>query len=40
MKKLIFAMAVLLAGCNPAVDIEQQVDQLYDKMSQEERIAQ
>ena len=40
MKKLIIAMTVLLAGCNPAVDIEQQVDELYDRMSQEERIAQ
>ena len=36
----IMCMATLLAGCNAAVDIEQQVDELYDKMSQEERIAQ
>ena len=40
MKKLIIAMAGILAGCNPAVDIEQQVNELYNRMSQEERIAQ
>ena len=40
MKKLIVSMTVLLAGCNTAVDIEQRVDELYDRMSQEERIAQ
>ena len=33
-------MGELLAGCSAAVDTEQQVDELYDKMSQEERIAQ
>ena len=33
-------MAGILAGCNPAVDIEQQVNELYNRMSQEERIAQ
>ena len=34
-------MTVLLAGCNTAaVDIEQQIDELYQKMPQEERIAQ
>ena len=32
-------MAVLLAGCN-AVNMEKYVDDLYDRMSQEERIAQ
>ena len=32
-------MAVLMAGCN-AVDMEQYVDELYDRMPQEERIAQ
>ena len=32
-------MTVLLAGCN-AADMEQQIDELYAKMSQEERIAQ
>ena len=36
----IMCMATLLAGCNAAVDIDQQVDELYGKMSQEERIAQ
>ena len=30
----------LMASCNTAVDIEQQVDELYVKMPQEERIAQ
>ena len=30
----------LMASCNSAVDIEQQVDELYVKMPQEERIAQ
>jgi beta-glucosidase len=41
MKKLkMICMATILAGCNTAVDIEQQVDELYAKMSQEERIAQ
>ena len=29
-----------MTGCNTATDIEQQVDELYRKMSQEERIAQ
>ena len=34
-------MTVLLAGCTAAsTDLEQQVDELYGKMSQEERIAQ
>ena len=32
-------MAALMAGCN-AVDMEQYVDELYDRMPQEERIAQ
>ena len=40
MKKIaIMCMTVLLAGCN-ATDLEQQVNELYEKMSQEERIAQ
>ena len=30
----------LLTGCNAPADIEQQVDELYQKMPQEERIAQ
>jgi len=33
-------MTALLAGCNAAPDLEQRVDELYGKMSQEERIAQ
>ena len=32
--------AALLAGCTAAPDMEQQIDELYGKMSQEERIAQ
>ena len=35
----VIAMTVLLGACN-AVDMEQYVDDLYDRMSQEERIAQ
>ena len=34
------SMATLFAACNTAVDIDQQVDELYGKMPQEERIAQ
>ena len=37
---LIMSVTTLLAGCNTAVDIEKQVDELYAKMPQEERIAQ
>ena len=33
-------MTALLAGCSAATDMEQQIDELYSKMSQEERIAQ
>ena len=33
-------MTALLAGCSAATDMEQQIDELYGKMSQEERIAQ
>ena len=33
-------MAALLAACSAAPDMEQQIDELYGKMSQEERIAQ
>ena len=40
MKKIIMGIAVLLAGCDSAVDLEQQVDDLYQRMTQEERIAQ
>ena len=34
------SVTALMAGCNTAVDIEQQVNELYAKMPQEERIAQ
>ena len=40
MNKLLMAMTVLFAGCNPAADVEQQVNELYERMTQEERIAQ
>ena len=33
-------LAMLLTGCNKTIDMEQQVNELYSKMSQEERIAQ
>ena len=33
-------MTAVLAGCSAAPDMEQQIDELYGKMSQEERIAQ
>ena len=33
-------MATLLTACSTAPDMEQQIDELYGKMSQEERIAQ
>lgn len=40
-KKLAFVcFGTLLTGCNAPVDIEQQVNELYQKMPQEERIAQ
>lgn len=34
------SLTMLMAGCNTSTDMEQQVDELYAKMSQEERIAQ
>ena len=34
------SVTALMTGCNSAVDINQQVDELYAKMPQEERIAQ
>ena len=37
---ILLCVTALVAGCNTAVDIEQQVDELYGKMPQEERIAQ
>ena len=40
MKKLLMAMTVLVAGCNTANDMEKQIDELYERMTQEERIAQ
>ncbi|MBO7116835.1 MAG: glycoside hydrolase family 3 C-terminal domain-containing protein [Prevotella sp.] len=43
MKKGIFyvsCLACLLAGCNTSTDMEQQINNLYDRMSQEEQIAQ
>ena len=41
MKKIaMMCMTALLVGCNGVADVEQQVDELYAKMSQEERIAQ
>ena len=36
----LLCMSALFTGCNTAVDIEQQVNELYQKMPQEERIAQ
>ena len=40
MKKIfVMCMTAFLVGCN-AVDMEERVNELYDKMSQEERIAQ
>ena len=41
MKKLtMMCITAILAGCSAAPDLEQQIDELYGKMSQEERIAQ
>ena len=41
MKKLtMIGLTALLVGCSSAPDMEQQIDELYGKMSQEERIAQ
>ena len=34
------SMTALLAGCTAAPDLEQRIDELYQKMPQEERIAQ
>ncbi len=39
-KWLMAGLAVCMVGCNTNQDMEQQVDELYSKMSQEERIAQ
>ena len=37
---LMAGLTICLTGCNTNKDMEQQVDELYSKMSQEERIAQ
>ncbi|MBR5657287.1 MAG: glycoside hydrolase family 3 C-terminal domain-containing protein [Prevotella sp.] len=39
-KTALMCLAALLMGCNSSSDMEKQVNELYDKMSQEERIAQ
>ena len=36
----IMALTVVLTGCQKTMDMEQQIDELYNKMPQEERIAQ
>ena len=36
----LLCVAFLMAGCRGEKDVEQQIDELYCKMSQEERIAQ
>ena len=41
MKKLVMiSVTALLAGCTAGSDLEQRIDELYQKMPQEERIAQ
>ena len=41
LKSFVFVcFCTLLVGCNAPADIEQQIDELYQKMPQEERIAQ
>ena len=42
MRKLLMMLAgvAMLASCNTSTDMEQQIDELYGKMSQAERIAQ
>ena len=37
---VVMGLTALLASCNTAKDMEQQIDELYQKMPQEERIAQ
>ena len=37
---VVMGLAFMLSGCNTTTDVEQQVNDLYDKMPQEERIAQ
>jgi beta-glucosidase len=36
----VMGLAALLTSCNTAKDMEQQIDELYQKMHQEDRIAQ
>ena len=38
-KLLIICMTALLASCSTNVDLEQQVDELYAKMSQESAVS-
>ena len=40
MKLWPICLSALLAGCNNTSDMEQQIDELYSRMPQEERIAQ
>ncbi len=40
LKTLCMSALVIMAGCTSVPDMEQQVDELYGKMSQKERIAQ
>ena len=37
---ILICIAALFAGCNTAINMEQRINDLYDRMSQEERIAQ
>ncbi len=37
---ILICLAALFAGCNNAIDMEQRINDLYDRMSQEERVAQ
>ncbi len=36
----LLGLMALLVGCNQTIDMEQQIDELYSKMTQKERIAQ
>ena len=37
---ILICIAALFAGCNTAINMEKRINDLYDRMSQEERIAQ
>ena len=37
---LFIGLTIILASCNQTIDMEEQINELYDKMPQEERIAQ